>query len=473
MYIPPTATLLLLLPLLLILSTTYAAVAGGKSDRTVSPALFADLEEAARLADIAYCVGISGIWRPFGCLSRCGDFEGFELVDTWNTGPLRSDSCGYIALDHVKKRIVVAFRGTYSLASVLADLATTPQVYVPYPEHPPPTTTPPSSKPSRRKGWWGWLPRFSGGGEQDILAGEKTFDSRDESISRDGAGGGNGNKDPQPVCTNCTVHAGFLASWTHTRPLLLPHLTRLPPLLPDYEIHLIGHSLGGALAALAGLELRAGGVEVVVTTFGEPRIGNKGLVGYLDRVFELDEGGKGGGEGKKGVVKGDGEREQGFRRVTHRGDPVPLLPLEEWGYAMHGGEIYISSPALPVQIGDVEMCVGDEDERCIAGSDGGVLDAATAAATVAAVGVERREEGRGDGKEGEQLKKADTMVDSAGWRVKSRFRIWQLLFAHRDYFWRVGLCVPGGDPGGWGVGRGWYGGEKSAVGGETVGVDEL
>jgi hypothetical protein len=67
--------------LLLLLSTAYAAITGGRSDRTVSPALFADLEEAARLADIAYCVGISGIWKPFGCLSRCGDFEGFELVD--------------------------------------------------------------------------------------------------------------------------------------------------------------------------------------------------------------------------------------------------------------------------------------------------------------------------------------------------------------------------------------------------------
>ncbi|OBT83964.1 hypothetical protein VE02_07195 [Pseudogymnoascus sp. 03VT05] len=425
MHIPTAAALLLLLS---------AVAVRGKGDRTVSEALFADLEEAARLADIAYCVGISGIWRPFGCLSRCGDFEGFELVDTWNTGPLRSDSCGYIALDHVKKRIVVAFRGTYSLASVLADLATTPQVYVPYPEPPPPPTR---SKPRRKGRWFGWIPWFGGGrtAQQDILA----------AAARDGDG------DPKPICTNCTVHAGFLLTWTHTRPLLLPHLTRLTPLLPDYTIHLIGHSLGGALAALAGLELRAGGVEkVVVTTFGEPRIGNAGKRGV----------GKG-----RGVVKGGEEREQGFRRVTHRGDPVPLLPLEEWGYAMHGGEIYISSPALPVLIGDVEMCVGDADERCIAGSDGGVLDAEEA---VVAEGEELGE----DGKEGEELKE----VDSAGWRVKSRFRVWQLLFAHRDYFWRVGLCVPGGDPGGWGVGRGWYGGDsegevKSAVGGEAV--DEL
>lgn len=349
----------------------------------------------------------------------------------------------------MKKRIVVAFRGTYSLASVLADLATTPQVYVPYPEPPPPTTTPPKSSKPRRRGWFGWIPWIGGGGQQGILA------------TAVGDGDGDKHGDERPVCTNCTVHAGFLKSWTHTRPYLLPHLSRLPPHLPSYTIHLIGHSLGGALAALAGLELRARGVEVVVTTFGEPRIGNVGLVGYLDRVFGLDEEGGGDGEGRKEGGGRDGERGQAFRRVTHVGDPVPLLPLEEWGYAMHGGEIYISRPSLPVQLGDVEMCAGDEDERCIAGSDSDILDADS----VTAVG-----EGRGDEKERE-----DTL-DLASWGVKSRFRVWQLLFAHRDYFWRVGLCVPGGDPAGWGAGKGWYGGnggngdrgEKSAVGGEAV-----
>ncbi|OBT93426.1 hypothetical protein VE01_08782 [Pseudogymnoascus verrucosus] len=404
--------------LLLLFSTAYAAIAGGKSegDRTVSPALFAELEEAARLADIAYCVGISGIWKPFGCLSRCADFPDFELVETWNTGPLRSDSCGYIALDHAKKRVVVAFRGTYSLASVLADLATTPQVYVPYPEPAPP---PPSR--SKPRGWLGWIPWLGRGTKQDIILPTAV---------------GDGDGDTKPVCTNCTVHAGFLKSWTHTRPFLLPHLTRLAGVVPEYETHLIGHSLGGALAALAGLEMRAQGVEVVVTTFGEPRIGNVGLVGYLDSVFELGTG-RDGGEGeaaRKGEDRRDGERGEGgrFRRVTHRGDPVPLLPLTEWGYAMHGGEIYISSPGLPVGMGDVEMCVGDEDVRCIAGADeGGVLDAEAA---------------------------DETIVDGKGWGIPARFRVGQILFAHRDYFWRVGLCVPGGDPAGWG-GRGWYGGE--------------
>ncbi|KFY23294.1 hypothetical protein V491_02597, partial [Pseudogymnoascus sp. VKM F-3775] len=81
--------------------------------------------------------------------------------------------------------------------------------------------------------------------------------------------------------------------------------------------------------------------------------------------------------------------EKAFRRVTHAGDPVPLLPLAEWGYAMHGGEIYISSPHLPVEPEDVEICVGDADERCIAGAD----DQAALAAVMGGGGVGGRETG--------------------------------------------------------------------------------
>jgi hypothetical protein len=46
--------------------------------------LFRELEQLARLVDIAYCVGTAGlgIQKPFTCISRCADrdFEDFELV---------------------------------------------------------------------------------------------------------------------------------------------------------------------------------------------------------------------------------------------------------------------------------------------------------------------------------------------------------------------------------------------------------
>jgi hypothetical protein len=50
-------------------------------NRSVSLQLFLELEELARLVDISYCVGNTGIHKPFECLSRCKDFDGFELVE--------------------------------------------------------------------------------------------------------------------------------------------------------------------------------------------------------------------------------------------------------------------------------------------------------------------------------------------------------------------------------------------------------
>ena len=50
------------------------------TSRNVSVALFQSLEELARLVDISYCVGSTGIQKPFTCISRCSEFEGFELI---------------------------------------------------------------------------------------------------------------------------------------------------------------------------------------------------------------------------------------------------------------------------------------------------------------------------------------------------------------------------------------------------------
>jgi predicted lipase len=62
---------------------------------------------------------------------------------------------------------------------------------------------------------------------------------------------------------------------------------------PEYRLTLVGHSLGGAVAALAGLDFRGRGWEPVVTTFGEPKVGNKQLAEYLDKVCLRGLGGTG------------------------------------------------------------------------------------------------------------------------------------------------------------------------------------
>lgn len=356
-------------------------------NRTISSNLFVELEELSRIVDISYCVGLTGtgIQEPFQCLSRCSDFSSFELVKAWNTGPLMSDSCGYIAISHdpSPRRIILAFRGTYSVANTFADLSTIPQEYIPYP------------------------------GDDDDESSE---------IERDA-----------PRCEGCTVHTGFYSSWLNTRHEILATVQETVKENPDYKLTLVGHSLGGAIAALAGLDFLARGWDPVITTFGEPRIGNRALASYLDARFNLTD----------RTMEEQDDRKARFRRVTHVDDPVPLLPLEEWGYVMHGGEIYINKSSVPPENSDIFHCVGTDDHRCIAG---GTLD--DPEQTMEAEAGDRSAKllddtpllppNQDENFVVKELRKRWGIEDA----VPPRYRLWQLFFAHRDYFWRLGLCVP-------------------------------
>lgn len=357
----------------LIVSSAFPTSLDHAESRNVSQALFNILEEHARIVDIAYCVGSTGIQKPFQCLSRCDEFEGFELVSTWHTGPLLSDSCGYIALSHPPhpKRIIVAFRGTYSIANTVADLSTIPAEYIPFPA--------------------------GGGGGDEVCATSAEDNGLLEVQQRASAESHHGAK-----CENCTVHLGFMTSWKNTRCIIMPHIEKALSEYSDYQVTLVGHSLGGAVAALASLEFQAKGWEPQVTTFGEPRIGNQALNTYIDERFNLSD-----QESSKNA----------YRRVTHVSDPVPLLPIEEWGFRAHAGEIFISKYDLPPGVADLEHCHGDEDPDCIAGP--------RSAAAESKLMMERRDM----------------------WHVPERYKLWELFFAHRDYFWRLGLCIP--QQGGW------------------------
>ncbi|KAI9704275.1 MAG: hypothetical protein M1836_007136 [Candelina mexicana] len=359
------------------------------NNRTISVQLFNELEELSRIVDISYCVGITGIQKPFLCASRCQEFPDFELVTTWNTGPLLSDSCGYIVLSHPPSppRIIIAFRGTYSIANTIVDLSTVPQEYVPYP------------------------------GDEDESGDSTSSSTISEKLLKPLRGLKRSVHTDESKCTNCTVHSGFLTSWRHTRPHILPHIKNLMVKYPDYQLTLVGHSLGGAVAALASLDFQARGWDPQVTTFGEPRVGNKALMKYFDTKFSLGE-----VEGAK----------SSYRRVTHVDDPIPLLPLKEWGYRMHAGEVYISKAALSPSVADLQHCEGDEDANCIAGAEAAALEA------------------RFDAQGLKEMASEWWNEEGSMWAIPPRYRLWQLFFAHRDYFWRLGLCLPGGDP------RDWY-----------------
>ena len=279
-------------------------------------------------------------------------------------------------MDHTlaHPRIILAFRGTYSIANTIVDLSTIPQKYVPYPGDE-------EGKP-----------------DDGELAGI-TQDPRRTSTDVDSE---------TSKCNNCTVHAGFMTSWRHTRPHVVPYVDELKKLYPRYQLVLVGHSLGGAVAALASLEFHARGWKPQVTTFGEPRIGNRHLAEFVDKAFPNDT---------------------MYRRVTHIDDPVPLLPLGEWGFEMHAGEVYISKPDLHPEVGDLQYCRGDADPACIARGE------STKTRSLEDIELNAKLPVLSDW---EDLLKTGLSYS----KIPPRFRIWQLFFAHRDYFWRLGLCLP-------------------------------
>lgn len=252
----------------------------------------------------------------------------------------------------------------------------------------------------------------------------------------------------QQRCVNCTVHAGFLESWHNTRSTILPTISDLKERHPDYELVLVGHSLGGALAALAGIDMHLRGWKPQVTTFGEPRVGNEEFVNFIDETFALN--GSSGTEEDRSRMR--------FRRVTHVNDPVPLLPLEEWGYKMHAGEVFISKPDLPVSKSDLHFCDGNQDQRCIAGKDEMLLllrkdldqrrhhalQSDRSRGQIILPGNEKssysmnEQDNDDDDDDDDQQRKLYSQWNP----IPPEFRLWEILFSHLNYITHLGLCSP-------------------------------
>lgn len=101
-----------------------------------------------------------------------------------------------------------------------------------------------------------------------------------------------------------TVHAGFARAWHEVRPQVLPWVLARP----RGPLRITGHSLGGALALLAAMDLAALGLPVeTVHTFGAPRVGDAAFASFQPLPVE---------------------------RWVNAQDPVPLVP---WSQTLLGG----------------------------------------------------------------------------------------------------------------------------------------
>mmetsp|Transcript_18545 Transcript_18545/g.58103 ORF Transcript_18545/g.58103 Transcript_18545/m.58103 type:complete len:329 (+) Transcript_18545:11-997(+) len=151
-------------------------------------------------------------------------------------------------------------------------------------------------------------------------------------------------------CSDCRVHRGFASAYEELRPAIVASLRGLN----CTSTAVVGHSLGGALASLAMLDLRAAeGLRVEPAyTFGKPRVGNQA---YVEALLAAAK--------KQGV-------EPASWRVVHYRDPVPRMPpaTEHIGlYAHEPHEVFYdtrSSDFTRECEHGVELVNGHEDPTC-------------------------------------------------------------------------------------------------------------
>lgn len=260
-----------------------------------APPDYGKLVEYAQYASIAYCLkkglstgklGENGTNCPLEvCTSN--EFKDTRIVRTFNCNEWSEGGSGYCAIDKKQKRILLVFRGTASRRDWTSNIDFFPVKYTPL--------------------------SYTG----ELL---KTAE-------------------PKIECENCSAHRGFYGLLK--KPCIrsvLEEVIEMKEKHPDYNLVIVGHSLGAALTLLSGIEFQLLGYEPLVLSYASPRVGNSGLTAFADKVFNT-----------KNLIQeidSTSNFDKGYIRVVHKNDLIPCLPpspiFEQCGY-----EYFITKRDLP------------------------------------------------------------------------------------------------------------------------------
>ncbi|KAF4630999.1 hypothetical protein G7Y89_g7134 [Cudoniella acicularis] len=109
------------------------------------------------------------------------------------------------------------------------------------------------------------------------------------------------------LVSGCKMHQGFQYAWEDVQDTTMPAVKAAVAAYPTYSVIATGHSLGGAVATVAGAYLRAAGIPTDIYSYGSPRIGNEAFVDFVDAQAGVNY------------------------RVTHYNDPIPRYPAKLLG----------------------------------------------------------------------------------------------------------------------------------------------
>ncbi|KAI0244540.1 hypothetical protein L0F63_007313 [Massospora cicadina] len=129
------------------------------------------------------------------------------------------------------------------------------------------------------------------------------------------------NKTRQAGISGASVHAGFKKTADSLRIPIIKNLGNLLAQYNQYQVKVVGHSLGGAVATLMVIyihqDLMIPFSQLTLVTYGQPRVGNVVFARWFNDLSLT------------------------AYRVVNENDPIPHLPSQLLGYSHTGTEMYI------------------------------------------------------------------------------------------------------------------------------------
>ena len=153
-------------------------------------------------------------------------------------------------------------------------------------------------------------------------------------------------------CVDCKMHRGFHKFTETLGKSFLRKIEGILEAYPEFQVVSAGHSLGAALAVIAGIELRLRGYTPLVLAYAPPRIFNNNMKEWVDELFDSST------IHERILEEGEVVFDHGYFRVVHKQDYVPSLPPF---YHIAGLEIFINKGYLPHLSSDLEYLGPNEE----------------------------------------------------------------------------------------------------------------
>lgn len=279
----------------------------------ISDAQYNKLVEVSNFANIAYCMRDSNFVSNEALSSEpctldfCDSYPDVEVVATIrpDLSRLQFSGTAFVAADNSSKTVYVALRGSQSLADWITDYEVTLCPYAPYLSS-------------------------SGLNSTTLAAIDQTEDAISQLIMDLG--------DTDACKGNCLVHCGIYVAFSQFMDEI--YSAALPYLDQGYDLVVTGHSLGGAYAALTGVDFKFKGYNPLLITYASFKQGNEEYNAFADGLF-------GTASKDANIAAGDAFKQGTYVRVYSNYDIVPHLPPGSVIYTNSGLQFELTTSDLP------------------------------------------------------------------------------------------------------------------------------